>query len=140
LRDLEAPGSLAETLSAHEVFMAGLAAWISGAAVLALWGGTVWVAASSGDGSFDIFPKDAELREAREVKRGLKELRGEVLGRSHEARGGKVVAPSFHPEDEQMDFTRREVCVKMKLDFPEKYKDLDCSKATYNSPDPFNWD
>jgi hypothetical protein len=102
-------------------------------AIALAWGGVGVLTMSRSDDK----PGNQHLN-AGEVKDGLRSIRGEVLGKNTQVRGDKVVGNVVKAQDESFNYSPREVCVKMKLDFPDKYQNLDCSKPEYDSPHDWN--
>jgi hypothetical protein len=107
-------------------------------AVALAWGGVAWLALSPNGAGSRTTSFDADRTGSGEVKAELRELKGQVLGKSTNVRGDKVVGNVVKPQEQDFNYTPREVCVKMKLDYPEQYKDLDCSKPEYDSPHSWN--
>jgi len=105
-------------------------------AVAAAWAGAGWIAMSPHAGATTL--SNTDQAGAGEVRAGLRSLKGEVLGKDRQLRGDKVIGGVVRPRDEVFDYTPREVCVKMKLDYPEQYANLDCSKPEYDSPKAWN--
>lgn len=106
-----------------------LAPVISAVLILGLWGGAYmkWGRA------VPVPPERAGGD--KEVNRKLEELRASVLGKDDETRGKKV-APAKIPPKRILEFTPREVCIKMKIDFPDKYKEVDCASDKFSPPPP----
>jgi hypothetical protein len=107
-------------------------------AVVLAWGGVAWIAVSPHGSSARPPSFDTDKNGAGEVKAGLGELKRDVLGKGSNVRGDKVIGNVVKPQEQDFNYTPREVCVKMKLDYPDQYKDLDCSKREYDSPHSWN--
>jgi hypothetical protein len=107
-------------------------------AVVLAWGGAAWLAISPRGSGTASAASDVDRTGAGEVRSDLRELRGKVLGKSTNVRGDKVIGNVVKPQEQDFNYTPREVCVKMKLDYPEQYANLDCSKREYDSPHSWN--
>lgn len=111
---------------------------IAAAVTVALaWAGVAFVAMSPHGSSVRV-PVDTDQAGAKEVKSELHDLKGEVLGKGGTVRGDKVIGGVVKPQEKDFQYTPREVCVRMKLDYPEQYANLDCSKPEYDSPHSWN--
>lgn len=88
-------------------------------------------------------PEERERREKREMQltTGLvDELRGvkrDVVGDKHKLRGKDVTAPEQLLPPGYEDFTQRDVCMQQKLEFPERFKDIDCMSDRYDNEEPW---
>ena len=104
-------------------------------AVLALWGGAYmqWGRGGATDASTERPGGN------KEVDQKLDELRAKVLGKNEETRGKKVYAPQIRPPKSAFDYTPREVCLQMKINHPDRYKDVDCASDKFSSPDGWIW-
>lgn len=104
-----------------------------GVAVVGLWAGAfvVWGRAGVADASSERGGAD------QEVKQKIDSLKASVVGKNDETQGKKVFAPQNRPEEGAWDYTPREVCMQGKANFPEEYRDVDCSDEKYSSP--YNW-
>ena len=108
---------------------------ITGVAILGLWAFTFlqWGRAGVADASPDRPGAD------REVKDKLSDLKASVVGKNQETRGDKVFAPQNRPPKSAYDYSPREVCMQMKVSYPDEYKDVDCAADKYSSPDGWIW-
>lgn len=70
----------------------------------------------------------------RAVDEKLDDIKEKLLGKGKETRGIDVTPPRERISKKYYDYTPREVCVQMKLDYPEQYADLDCGADSFNSP------
>ena len=106
---------------------------ITGVAILGLWAGAfvVWGRAGAADASPERPGADGE------VKQKIDDLKATVVGKNDETRGKVVVAPPIKAPAAVWDYTPREVCLQGKMNFPEQYKDVDCSDEKYSSP--YGW-
>lgn len=74
----------------------------------------------------------------RAVDEKLDDLKTSLLGKEPGTRGEEVRPPRLGGVPKRLyDYTPREVCVQMKLDYPEQYADMDCSDDSFDSP--FGW-
>jgi hypothetical protein len=71
------------------------------------------------------------------VRRSMHDLKDSVIGGSPTTRGNEILPPRDRPPKSYYEYTPREVCVQMKLNYPEHYKNLDCGAASLSSP--YNW-
>ncbi|HVY48136.1 MAG TPA: hypothetical protein VHB21_19745 [Minicystis sp.] len=113
---------------------------VAAVAVVAAWGGAVWMAASkhAGASAAPVTATRLDNEAEHDVKAELRDIKGTVLGKSRVVRGDKVIAPVVRPQEQDFAYTPREVCVRLKLDYPDQYKNLDCSKPEYDSPHSWN--
>jgi len=105
--------------------------------ILGLWGGAFmkW-----GRGGPAIEASTDRPGSDKEVQQKLDALKTSVLGKDEETRGNKVHAQQIKPPKSDYDYTAREVCMQMKLNYPEKYKDVDCGTDKFSSPNGWKWD
>ncbi len=84
-------------------------------------------------------PVEREKRLALQAK-GLRDDVGTVkksfLGDRHHTRGDDIV-PETPPLPEGFDFNPREACLQMKVEFPERYGNVDCMSDRYDNTDPW---
>jgi hypothetical protein len=66
----------------------------------------------------------------RGVKRGV--LGDKRMLRGKDINGEAVVLPPGHA-----DYTQREACMQQKMEFPERFKDLDCMSDKYDDTEPW---
>jgi hypothetical protein len=104
-------------------------------AILGLWGGAFLLLGRSGAADASSERSGAD----REVKEKLSDLKASVVGKNQETRGDKVVAPQNRPPKSAYDYSPREVCMQMKVTYPDEYKDVDCASDKYSSPDGWIW-
>jgi hypothetical protein len=104
-------------------------------AAVAAWGLAVFFAQTK---SAEPAAVGADATGEQAMKSELHDIKKDVLGGSAPNRGSKVVGGVLHARDEDMEFSPREVCLKMKLENPEQNKALDCSRKEYDSPNDWN--
>jgi hypothetical protein len=113
-----------------------LAPGISAVLILGLWGGVYmkWGRAGlAADASPDRPGSDQEALQK------LRDLKSSVVGNDAKTRGDTVHDPQIRPPKSAYDYTPREVCMKMKVNEPEKYKDVDCGSDKFASPEGWKW-
>jgi hypothetical protein len=78
----------------------------------------------------------ATSREAADLKDDLRDVKKSLLGNASKTRGNAVTMEKPElPRD--LEFNAREACMQMKLEFPERYANVDCMSERYDSADPW---
>ena len=81
--------------------------------------------------------RDQRLAPAnKDLRDDLGTMKKEVLGDSHKTRGEDVRGEHRAPPP-GYDYTAREACLQMKMQFPERYRDVDCMADKYDGVDPW---
>jgi hypothetical protein len=77
--------------------------------------------------------RNEELRDA------LSDLRKGVLGNRRSTRGDDPEAWDRRPSvpGDVADYTQRDACLQMKLEYPDRFKDVDCMSEDYDDSDPW---
>jgi hypothetical protein len=76
------------------------------------------------------------VAEKREVADALRDLKTDVLGNKAPTRGRPLHYQQAIPREERR-YTQRDICFQMKLEDPERYKDLDCMSEKYDDSEPW---
>jgi hypothetical protein len=63
-------------------------------------------------------------------------MKKSILG-DHKKTRGEDIIPENAPLPEGFDFNPREACLQMKMEFPERYGNVDCMSDRYDNPDPW---
>lgn len=71
------------------------------------------------------------------VNDGLDDIGTSVLGKREKTRGQDIKPPREGIPKRYFDHTPREVCLQLKLQYPEEHRDLDCSSDDFSSPFPW---
>jgi hypothetical protein len=108
--------------------------WENGNASTATRGKTVYI------GNKDIETTlDREKRlavKAKDLRDEVGSVKKSVLGDQHKTRGDDII-PETPPLPEGFDFNPREACLQMKVEFPERYDNVDCMSDRYDNSDPW---
>jgi hypothetical protein len=71
-----------------------------------------------------------------EVKEHIGDMKKKLLGDRTKMRGD-AIKPEKEALPSELEFNPREACIQMKLQFPERYTDMDCMSERYDSTDPW---
>jgi len=72
----------------------------------------------------------------KDLRDDLGNLKKEVLGDGHKTRGDEVIGQR-RPPPSGFDYNPREACMQMQMQFPERYRNVNCMDDKYDSPDPW---
>jgi hypothetical protein len=106
---------------------------IVGVTILGMWAGAFLTLGRTGVGD----ASSERPGNPNAVKQKIEDLKASVIGKNDETQGKKVFAPQSRPSEQAWEYTPREVCMHGKANFPDEYKDVDCSDDKYSSP--YNW-
>ena len=132
----------------------------AGAAVLAWavafkwgWGSSEWSglwasAAPTRGNTVSIHERKVESAEERkkrlmkqndELKATLSDLKKDVLGDRRATRGDDPFERDLRPviPGDVAHYTQRDACFQMKLEFPDRFGDVDCMSSEYDDSDPW---
>lgn len=72
----------------------------------------------------------------KEVHEGISKVKKDLLGDARKTRGNDIQpeAPELPPG---FDYSPRESCLQLKMEYPERFGDADCMADKYNNPDPW---
>ena len=73
---------------------------------------------------------------AKDIKDDLRTMRQGVLGDGHKTRGDDVRGERRAPPP-GYDYNPREACMQMQMQFPERYRNVDCMDDKYDSTEPW---
>jgi hypothetical protein len=78
-------------------------------------------------------------RQSNELKAALSDVRKGVLGNHQKTRGDDPEAWDRRPEvpSDVSQYTQRDACLQMKLEFPDRFGDVDCMSDDYDDTDPW---
>jgi hypothetical protein len=109
------------------------------------WAGFGWSTIETRGGDIAIKEKAVESAAERakrlakqdtELKDALRDLKREYLGDSRKTRGNDLKERAVIPSD-VAHWTQRDACFQMKLEYPEKFGDVDCMSPQYDDTDPW---
>jgi hypothetical protein len=83
-----------------------------------------------------VIEKEKRLAKDRTLQQGAGALKRSFLGDQRKTRGDDIV-PEGPELPEGFDYNSREACQQMKLEFPERYGQVDCMSDAYNSSEPW---
>lgn len=80
--------------------------------------------------------REKRLKKIKIVNGEVGELKKTVLGDQRAIRGNDIL-PDTPDRPEGFDFNPREACLQMKMEFPERYGNVDCMSDRYDSRLPW---
>jgi hypothetical protein len=106
----------------------------------ALWGGAYFLVGRPTPEEQTLSESEqARSRDDKAMDRKLEDLRAGVLGKDDKTRGSDIHAPQTRPSKSAYDYTPREVCWQMKINYPDRYKDIDCADSKYDGTQGWIW-
>ncbi|MFT3772071.1 MAG: hypothetical protein QM820_42235 [Minicystis sp.] len=110
------------------------------------WSGAWWVSPQQTRGSTVVIKEKAVETTAErrkrldkqksELKEALQGLKTDVLGDSRPTRGDTPRERQAIPRD-VAGYTQRDACLQMKLEYPDKFGDVDCMSDEFDDIDPW---
>jgi len=80
--------------------------------------------------------REQRLAKERALRGELGAVKRSVLGESKKTRGWDIV-PESPPPPPGFDFNARDACLQMKMEYPERYGNVDCMSDRYDTLDPW---
>lgn len=106
----------------------------------ALWGGAYFLVGRPSLEEQQLSESErARTKDDKAMERKLEDLRSGVLGKDDKTRGSDIHAPQTRPPKSAYDYTPREVCWQMKINYPDRYKDIDCADSKYDGTQGWIW-
>jgi hypothetical protein len=72
-----------------------------------------------------------------EIQGALSDLKKEMLGRDEKTRGYDVKGPRAYIPREMRRYTQRDACMQMKMEYPDRFGDVDCMSEKFDDIDPW---
>jgi hypothetical protein len=80
--------------------------------------------------------REKRLAKMRLLNGELGAMKKNVLGDKDKVRGNEIV-PERPPPPPGFNFNPREACIQMKMEYPERYGNVDCMSDQYDGVDPW---
>jgi hypothetical protein len=80
--------------------------------------------------------REKRLAKDRILNGELGAMKKSVLGDKDKVRGNDII-PERPPPPPGFNFNPREACLQMKMEYPERYGNVDCMSDDYNGVDPW---
>lgn len=72
-----------------------------------------------------------------EIDGALADLKKELLGRDEKTRGADPRGPRARIPREMGRYTQRDACLQMKLEYPDRFGEVDCMSGKFDDSDPW---
>lgn len=80
--------------------------------------------------------REKRLAKSKLLREEAGTVKKSILGDRRRTRGDDII-PENPPLPEGFDYNPREACQQMKMEFPERYGNVDCMSDRFDNPDPW---
>jgi hypothetical protein len=82
-------------------------------------------------------PRKPMEQQTSEIQGALADLKKDMLGRDEKTRGFDPKGPRAYIPREMRRYTQRDACMQMKLEYPDRFGDVDCMSEKFDDIDPW---
>lgn len=110
--------------------------WSTGVADVDGRGKTVHIGSRDVETTEEKEKRLQELIKTKGLRDDVNSVKKSLLGDGHRTRGDDIV-PERPPLPEGYRFNAREACLQMKMEYPDRFENVDCMSDRYDGADPW---